>query len=116
MTATATVAAGSPAGNPIMIAETTNPTAEQFAAMVAKEKTALTAAADNLDLAKQSALDERHAEIYEALLAARPPDPAVMAMQLRWLIDERETGSSEADDPIISHIADQLERLAGARS
>jgi hypothetical protein len=54
------------------------------------------------------------------ILEARPTDPAFLAAQLRWLIDQCDgdaaigpcDGSSDLD--VMAHIADQLEAMAAA--
>jgi hypothetical protein len=65
--------------------------------------------------------ETRYMAAFGALLEARPTDPGEMAMQVRWLADElpsREMLGRSADGlsdvDLIRHVADQLERLAGA--
>jgi hypothetical protein len=47
------------------------------------------------------------------VLAARPNDPAVMAMQLRWLLREMDVGDYPDDRRVLEHVAEQLDAIAG---
>jgi hypothetical protein len=59
------------------------------------------------------AIGERFHRARNAILRARPTDPADMALQLRWLIQERQSGDAGKDeDALLEHIAEQLERLS----
>ena len=60
--------------------------------------------------------DARYMAAYDALLAARPTDPAELAAQLRWVTDELARGIFDIEyaEPILRHIAEQLEALGSA--
>jgi hypothetical protein len=49
--------------------------------------------------------------VNEALLVARPTDPAALAMQLRWYTRELKE-SDICDLGILEHVADQVEAMA----
>jgi hypothetical protein len=88
-----------------------NPTATEFAAMLSEHKAALS---DFLDETRDGVeAEERCSRAYDALLAARPSQPAVMAMQLRWLIREIEVGDYPDDRGVLEHVARWLDGLAG---
>jgi hypothetical protein len=57
------------------------------------------------------ATGERYRTAYAAVRAARPTDPATMARQLRWLIDEGGCSEREAELALL-WIADRLEEMA----
>jgi hypothetical protein len=44
--------------------------------------------------------------------AARPTDPATLARQLRWFLEE--IGTDSDFEPMLRHIADRLEAMAEA--
>jgi hypothetical protein len=79
----------------------TNPTAAEFAAMLAEHDAALRAFDDLEDDDEQeSRVRARFATAETAILTARPSDPAVLAAQLRWLNRERQEGSLWPDRPL----------------
>ena len=73
---------------------TTDPNATEFAKMVAE-----------FDDARASASLDRRVSTYSALTDARPTDPAVMAMQIRWIVEV--FGMEGAGG--LNHVAEQLE-------
>jgi hypothetical protein len=90
--------------------KTTNPTAAEFAGLLAEEKVAERACSDARGSMEEEAAGQRVTTASNAILSARPTDPAVMAAQLRFLV---------ADSPVdadargaLEHIAAQLEALA----
>jgi hypothetical protein len=93
-------------GNP------TNPTAAEFAEMIAAYKRLSRAALqlDDSDPAAEAAHD-RADTAYEALMGARPIDPDAMACQLRWLLGQQLKGDNPADRAIVEHVADFLEAM-----
>jgi hypothetical protein len=46
-------------------------------------------------------------ELYDAIVNARPTDPVAMAKQIRFLIHD----STDREDQMLAHIADQLEAM-----
>ena len=88
-----------------------NPTATEFVAMLSEHKAALSNFLDGTRDAAEA--EERCSKAYDALLAARPNDPAVMAMQLRWLLREIEVGDYPDDRGVLEHVAERLEAMAG---
>jgi hypothetical protein len=53
---------------------------------------------------------QRFRDAFEAVVAARPTDPATMGRQLRWLVEQ---GALDLDhQPSLLAIADRLEALA----
>ena len=50
----------------------------------------------------------------EAILAARPTDPAALAVLLRWLLCERRAGGNPLDDAVLEHVAARLEPMGAA--
>jgi hypothetical protein len=87
-----------------------NPTPTEFASMLSEHKAALTALLHETPDALES--EERCSKAYDALVTARPRDPAVMAMQLRWLLSEIEVGDCPDYREVLEHIAQRLEALA----
>jgi hypothetical protein len=63
--------------------------------------------------ATEEADADRCSAAYDALLAARPTDPAALAVLVRWLAREMRTGLSGKEPEILEHVAAQLEALAG---
>jgi hypothetical protein len=57
------------------------------------------------------ATDARYIAAYDALLAARPTDPAELAAQLRWVTDELASGILDIEyaEPVLRYIANVLE-------
>jgi hypothetical protein len=93
-----------------------NPSADEFAAMLAEEKAAIRAGCDALDHTPEAAQARaRFLAANEALLAARPTDPAALAMQLRWFTRELKE-SDICDLGILEHVAEQLEVMAKAQA
>jgi hypothetical protein len=91
--------------------KSTNPTAAEFAAMLAEVKVAERACSDARGSNEEEAAGQRVLAASNAILSARPTDPGVMAAQLRFLV------ADSAVDPdvrgALEHIAEQLEVLAG---
>jgi hypothetical protein len=88
----------------------TNPTAAEFAAMVAELHDAERAGREAMDT--KSPAHARDAEAYSAILNARPSDPAVLAAQIRWLASEQDDGDNEGAGTMLEHVAEQLEAIA----
>ena len=87
-----------------------NPTATEFAAMLSEHNASLCNFLDATQDMPEA--EERCSKAYDALLAARPNDPAVMAMQLRWLLREMD-GDYPDDRRVLEHVAERLEAIAG---
>jgi hypothetical protein len=64
----------------------TNPTAAEFARLVAELKVAERACSDARGSNKEEAAGQRVIAASAAILSARPTDPSVMAAQLRFLV------------------------------
>jgi hypothetical protein len=88
-----------------------NPTATEFAAMLSEHNAALSNFLDGTQDTPEA--EERCSKAYDALWAARPNDPAVMAMQLRWLLREMDVGDYPDDRRVPEHVAEQLDAIAG---
>jgi hypothetical protein len=88
-----------------------NPTATEFAAMLSEHNAALSNFLDGTQDTPEA--EERCSKAYDALWAARPNDPAVMAMQLRWLLREMDVGDYPDDRRVLEHVAEQLDAIAG---
>jgi hypothetical protein len=88
----------------------TNPTAAEFAALLAEAKVAERLCSDAKG-SEEEAAGQRVIAASNAILSARPTDPGVMAVQLRFLV----AGSTVDADArgALDHIAEQLEALAG---
>ena len=72
----------------------TSPTLTEFAELVAEEKAALLAVVDVEDDTSEAVLaSARFHKARAAILAARPSDRKVMAMQMQWWLKERQDGS-----------------------
>lgn len=66
------------------------------------------AAADTLDQTTAwDAAAQKCNEIYDVIMNARPTDPIAMAKQIRFLILD----STDREDRMLAHIADQLEAM-----
>ena len=50
---------------------------------------------------------------FDALRKARPTDPASLARQLRWFVEQIGAADRE-DDALLLHVAEQLEALSAA--
>jgi hypothetical protein len=88
-------------------------TAAEFEALVAEHAAAVQACrATEGDHAAHEAACERFGAAFRAIRAARPTDPAAMAMQIRFLLEYG--GPDDDDRPALNHIAEQLEGMAGA--
>jgi hypothetical protein len=89
----------------------THLTAAELERLIAAERAAWQAAAENNRL-----LMEKARKVTDRLRAARPRDPAAMAQLLRWLAAEDggcAAGMLDEDlHPILEHIADQLDAMA----
>jgi hypothetical protein len=89
----------------------TNPTASEFAALLAEVKVAERVCSNAKGSNEEEAAGQRVIAASSAILSARPSDPGVMAAQLRFVaahsaVDAGARGALE-------HIAQQLEALAG---
>jgi hypothetical protein len=93
--------------------------ADQILAMVEECEAAAVAHAEMDDLPGHDAValaaaKDRADSAYNALMAARPIEPAAMAALLRWLILQQDCGQADGDEDrqVLEHIAAQLERQA----
>jgi hypothetical protein len=93
---------------------TTNPTLEEWQAMLAAYKAAAAADMGRDDLASDDSPERARADAaYDALMAARPTSLVALAAQLRWIWHEAfEVGENEDDGLIVAHIAARLEAMA----
>jgi hypothetical protein len=89
----------------------TNPTAAEFAALLAEAKLAERLCSDAKGSIEEEAAGQRVTAASNAILSARPTDPGAMAVQLRFLV----AGSAVNADArgALDHIAEQLDALAG---
>jgi tRNA C32,U32 (ribose-2'-O)-methylase TrmJ len=85
-----------------------DPTFAELKAMIAECRTAYRATA--YAAADERKVHRRYTNAYDAILAARPSEPAAMALQLRWLMRERGIGGPERG--ILMNIARRLEAMA----
>jgi uncharacterized membrane protein len=94
----------------------TSPTLTEFAELVAEEKAALLAVVDVEDDTSEAVLaSARFHKARAAILAARPSDRKVMAMQMQWWLKERQDGSLYPDDQgMLEHIAEQFGAIGPA--
>ena len=99
---------------------TTTPTAAEFAALVANYEDLARAHGDmpdcgpNHDPVAEGRAKERADRAYDALINARPTEPAALAAQLRWLIGEMlaPDEAPDSDFRILDHVAGQLEAMS----
>jgi hypothetical protein len=89
----------------------TNPTAAEFAALLAEAKVAERLCSDAKGGIEEEAAGQRVTAASNAILSARPTDPSVMAVQLRFLVAGLAVNADARG--ALEHIADQLEMLAG---
>jgi hypothetical protein len=89
----------------------TNPTAAEFATLLAEVKVAERLCSDARGNIEEAAAGQRVTAASSAILSARPTAPGVMAAQLRFLV----AGSAVRADArgALAHIAEQLEAFAG---
>ena len=93
----------------------TNPTAAEFAAMLADFETA----DEELSVADGEAYKAaaaRYRRSYDALLAARPTDPAAMAAQLQFLATRTGAADDRRIGRALAHIGYRLQGLVGEAS
>jgi hypothetical protein len=88
----------------------TNPTAAEFAGLLAELKLAERACSDARG-SNEEAAGQRVIAASAAILSARPTDPSVMAAQLRFLVADSVVDADARG--ALEHIAEQLEALAG---
>jgi hypothetical protein len=94
-----------------------NPTTEQIAVLIAEYQAACAAfdaIADDAPEDAHEAAARRSMVASTDLLAARPTEPAAMALQLKWIVADLEDGGSPSVEDILAHVADRLEAMAGA--
>jgi hypothetical protein len=89
----------------------TNPTAAEFAGLLAELKLAERACSDARGSNEEEAAGQRVIAASAAILSARPTDPSVMAVQLRFLVADSVVDADARG--ALEHIAEQLEALAG---
>jgi hypothetical protein len=92
------------------MSQTINPTAAEFAAMLAEVKVAERACSDARGSKEEDAAGQRVIAASDAILSARPTDPAA---QLRFLVADPAVRADTRICGALEHIADQLEALAG---
>jgi hypothetical protein len=81
-----------------------NPTLTEFAELVAEEKAALLAGVDVEDDTSEAVLaSARLHKARAAILAARPSDRKVMAMQMQWWLKERQEPLSRRPRHVGAH-------------
>jgi hypothetical protein len=95
------------------LTKSTNPTAAEFAAMLAEVKVAERACSDARGSKEEESAGQRVIAASNAILAARPTDPGVMAAQLRFLVADSTVDADTRICDALEHIADQLKALAG---
>ena len=88
----------------------TNPTAAEFAALLAEVKVAERLCSDARGGIEEEAAGQRVMAATSAILSARPTDPGVMAAQLRFLVAG--LGVNADARGALAHIAEQLEAFA----
>jgi hypothetical protein len=91
--------------------KTTNPTAAEFAGLLAELKLAERACSNARGSNEEEAAGQRVIAASAAILSARPTDPSVMAVQLRFLVADSVVDADARG--ALEHIAEQLEALAG---
>jgi hypothetical protein len=99
-------------GDPEMT-KSTNPTAAEFAALLAEVKVAERLCSDARGSIEEGAAGQRVIAASDAILSARPTDPGIMAAQLRFLVADPAVRADTRICGALEHIADQLEALAG---
>jgi hypothetical protein len=100
---------GSDRGRPNMIE--TDPTAAEFAALLAEVKVAERLCSDARGGIEEGAAGQRVNAASSAILSARPTDPGVLAAQLRFLVAGLAVNADARGG--LAHIAEQLEAFAG---
>jgi hypothetical protein len=91
--------------------KTTNPTAAEFAGLLAELKLAERACSNARGSNEEEAAGQRVIAASAAILSARPTDPSVMAAQLRFLVAESVVDADARG--ALEHVAAQLEAMAG---
>jgi hypothetical protein len=91
----------------------TNPTAAEFARLLAELKLAERACSDARGGNEEEAAGQRVIAASAAILSARPTDPSVMAAQLRFLVADSVVDADARG--ALEHIAEQLEALGRRR-
>jgi hypothetical protein len=89
----------------------TNPTAAEFGGLLAELKLAERACSNARGSNEEEAAGQRVIAASAAILSARPTDPSVMAVQLRFLVADSVVDADARG--ALEHIAEQLEALAG---
>jgi hypothetical protein len=69
------------------------------------------AAGDALNARETPETTARYRLAFDAVRNARPAEPASIAAQLRWFLEQ--IGAAPEDAPMLSHAADRLDALAG---
>jgi hypothetical protein len=87
----------------------TKPTAAEFAGLLAELKLAEQACSDAMG-SNEEAAGQRVIAASAAILSARPTDPSVMAVQLRFLVADSVVDADARG--ALEHIAEQLEAMA----
>jgi hypothetical protein len=91
----------------------TNPTAAEFAGLLAELKLAGRACSDARGSNEEEASSQRVIAASAAILSARPTDPSVMAAQVRFLVADSVVDADARG--ALEHIAEQLEALGRRR-
>jgi hypothetical protein len=89
----------------------TNPTAAEFAGLLAELKLAERACSDARGSNEEEAAGQRVIAASAAILSARPTDPSVIAAQVGFLVADSVVDADACG--VLEHIAEQLEALAG---
>jgi hypothetical protein len=88
-------------------------TAAEFASLLAEHRTAyeaLKATEGDLEREKYDQEGARYRQAFAAVLEARPTEPATLALQLCWFLEE--VGTETDSEPMLRHIAERLEAMA----